>query len=283
MHVFLIVLLIQCVIAKNVTLTTDVVDGQPINGAKITNLAPTTVEIVNNKWDVLVAQDTDEWGLWINMDTTWGYHSTLPSQLIMRIFGNSVSTTDCDMLLSITDGLDSQTSSRYFTMVVRLDNKGVNLIGPACDTNLQTPTKKLFTGDVYYVMADTPPPGNRACRPAYINTSLPCEYDTMGPPSTASNWPFTFTINNYPSENRMTVKFKGNGYTATSCSFMENIPLNAGHNIYITGQSTDDNFEISSIYLQYKLLATTTSIPSTTPTTNIPTKTPTITPTKTPI
>eukprot|EP01084_Bolivina_argentea_P066491 121206_1 len=107
MHVFLIVLLIQCVIAKNVTLTTDVVDGQPINGAKITNLAPTTVEITNNKWNVLVAQDTDEWGLWINMDTTWGYHSTLPSQLIMRIFGNSVSTTDCDMLLSITDSLDS--------------------------------------------------------------------------------------------------------------------------------------------------------------------------------
>eukprot|EP01084_Bolivina_argentea_P037505 69384_1 len=251
--------------------TTD--ENKQINGARIRNLSPTTIPS-DSSWDMFVNQDNDQWGLWIKTDSTWGFDSILPSSFSIELHGNTISSSS-DLLISISNGIDT----KYSTILIRLNGQTQNLIAPGCD-NIYSPLQSFISGDVYLTMVDNPTPGNRLCRPAYINTSNNCSYTTFGPANKII-WPMIFTINNYPNQQYSTISFESNGYSSISCGFGESFIPNTGTNIWITAL-VNDNYEISKINLNYTLLPTTnptTSMPTTLKPTINPTFVPSIHPT----
>eukprot|EP01083_Nonionella_stella_P128649 389895_1 len=234
-----------------------------LDGARIFNLASfTTVTTVSNTWNLIVNQDDDQWGLWIDLDNTWGFDHIIPSTFTLSISGNTVSYRHCNMLIAFTDGKDASTS-KHFTMVISLDGHSAHMISPGCDSNLLHPSQSLNNGNVYLVMADQPTPGNRTCRPAYIDSDHLCPYDTLGYGPTASSWILTFNIKNHPLQNRTVVTFKNSADTVRQCAFNEHLPVGSGHNIFITGQNIGDEYQISKVALQYQVSDTSAPTSST--------------------
>ena len=259
--------------------------GQWINGAKITNLSPSTVTINQNAWDLDVISDKDQWGLWLKTDATWGFDSSLPSSFTLTLYGTTRSSPS-DLLISFSDGMDT----KYSTLLIKLNGQKENMIAPGCDS-INNPTQPLMPGDVYYTMLDNPPVGSRECRPAYIDATNTCSYETLGP-AAVQQWPLVFTIENYPIENHSVVRFESDGYFAVSCGFGESFLTNTGMNIWLTAL-VNDNYQIEKMELEYSILSPTnyptilpsmhpTNIPSTQPTDPPTTVEPTLIPTEQP-
>eukprot|EP01083_Nonionella_stella_P151337 483408_1 len=217
--------------------------GNLVNGASIINLSPSHVVPSGSGWDMGVVQDKDQWSLWLKTNNTWGFDATSPSSLSIQISGLSFASGS-SLLLSFTDG----SYTKYFTILIRLDGQNVHMLSPGCDST-NNPTQRFLNGDVYLYMTDEPTPGTRMCRPAYINSSLPCQYATFGPAATIV-WPMIFTLRNYPIAGYSTITFEADGYSAIHCGFGEVFPTGVGTSVYIT-TLVNDGISISSFRLDY--------------------------------
>ena len=253
---------------KSISLTPDA--PNQLN-AEVQTLGTGIVSSGQNYWDIQNSQSSSvDWSLWIQANNTWGFHSTSSQRFTLQLTGMSViqSPNDCDMLIAFTDGLEN-TLSKYFSMEIKLDSEdGYNMISPGCG-NLTKPTPSLNPGDPYYNMdiqnSDpyfnvSEPAGDRTCRAGYNPLLNTCIWENFGPSSSANTWPLQFSIDNYPTENRMIATFSGTGYPAVSCVFNETMVLNAGIMIYITAADNNDYFSISEVYLsEYPITALTTN------------------------
>ena len=214
--VFALILRLHFILANYATI---IPPGAYSNGARIDNLSPDVVSLVNNIYQMKIIEDTSDWGLWIETEgSSWALDKLLPSRFRLKLSGSTQSATneaDNDMLISFAD----KSGSKYFTMTIGLDGSGSSQIAPGCNSG-----SALLTGDVYSGMYEYSR-GNRQCRAGWNQIENDCPYDTMGPAADPNSWPLSFIVETYPSESITIVGFEANGYTQTSCIFTDTLTL----------------------------------------------------------
>eukprot|EP01084_Bolivina_argentea_P293584 504945_1 len=259
--------------------------------------------IINDFWhiDVISQQSAD---LHIELGPSWGFHSTQISTIELFIRGNTSTETlnnDGEIFFIFA------TTDTYFAELVSIDN--IAFAYKQCpDMN-----KPLISRNITK-MINSPLP-ERYYR--YCNNSVNTQqqigidrWDNAGgsPYRTTAEWPMSLSIKNDPIANTI-------DYTYTdwadppgpklSSHFTSSFPTNQGLNIYISGESPGEDFNIFSVDITYSHFGTNTptnapiTLPPTTlqptlqpttvqpttnqPTTMIPSIMPTIIPTTGPI
>eukprot|EP01084_Bolivina_argentea_P293585 504948_1 len=226
--------------------------------------------IINDFWhiDVISQQSAD---LHIELGPSWGFHSTQISTIELFIRGNTSTETlnnDGEIFFIFA------TTDTYFAELVSIDN--IAFAYKQCpDMN-----KPLISRNITK-MINSPLP-ERYYR--YCNNSVNTQqqigidrWDNAGgsPYRTTAEWPMSLSIKNDPIANTI-------DYTYTdwadppgpklSSHFTSSFPTNQGLNIYISGESPGEDFNIFSIDITYSHLGT--DAPTSNPITNTPTNAP---------
>ena len=214
---------------------------------------------------LLDATDDIGYHLQVILDNPMVFHPTQITRLQIEIGSDSPIGVDSrDLLVTF-----SQNSSQYFTTFVSIDEDSDNEIYPKCNQTVATP---LATGDIASIVSQNISNCDRYCK-ACQGTG-----DFIPPYIPNIQYPLTFIIENYPTENYMKFTCTNLGDTSRFCLYSAMIP-NAPLDIYIAAEDVGEDFDITYIDLLHTTFATYS--PTMDPTID-PTMDPTTEPTQNP-
>eukprot|EP01084_Bolivina_argentea_P033106 61269_1 len=226
-----------------------------VSGATVSILKDVT--IVNNEW---LLDTTDEIGfnLLLELDTNWAFSSTVNSVLNIHIYSDQPIPPQTDMIVAF-----SQQDSQYFATNIELDqnNNNGHDINPEC---LYYPSKQTYlNGNIQNIVSQNT--GETIFKKAItsgLRPMLPIEN------SPNVNYPLTFTLNNYPTQNYMNFEYNNVGDARNeSCPFVKmisDIPLK----IYFAGEGDGafiKYFDIIHTYYNLPIQQNPTTSPSNNP------------------
>eukprot|EP01084_Bolivina_argentea_P017644 32926_1 len=229
------------------------------NGASVSVLKDTSTS--GGKWNI---KATDQIGFHVKltMNSLYAFHATEPSTFTIKIGSDTVTGgNDKDFIASF-----SQSSSRYVSFEMSIDDAYGNVMYPTCDT---TSSYHAFQSGNVKALCDATS-GSREAKAVGGSGN----YGYFGPRPASTAYPLTWTFVNYPgSHTEMTYSCPGT--TATTCGFSP--PFASDVPLEVFFATEDDGEEFAITYIDISL----TWEPTPNPTSN-PTSTPTPKPTPKP-
>eukprot|EP01083_Nonionella_stella_P153086 491366_1 len=241
-------------VVKSVSLTTS---NSDIMGATIACIH-SDCNINENEWQLSVSNRGNAYEgfhLQIDLDNSWGFHSTKPSTISLTMHGThdgttSLGSSDLDPVFSF-----SVNNAKYITVWPTFDNRFPNLIYPSSNTceayHSTNPTTKLANGDIKQCVAQTTCFGEqeRAHKATggdmhgYMNPK-------RDPPDNA--WPTTITLTNDPINNELRVQLNTPSWSSPQgCAYGEPFSTNLGLQIYMAADEEDEHIEFTQFDISY--------------------------------
>eukprot|EP01083_Nonionella_stella_P081098 223226_1 len=256
---------------------------KPSSAATVSGITVNTgpgATVFEDQWNInVVSQQGSD--LNIVMDSRWGFHPLFPSSIQLYIQGitsNETYQTDGEILFVFN------VNQQYFAQMISIDERKSSY--KECPNS----NTQLITRDVTEMLsASVPDRYHRYCKNA-INTprnEATDNWDNVGTSSVSykqpAQWPMWLTITNDPISNTVTYGWSDalNGLNKVSSTFTSSFITSRGMNIFISGESPNEDFVISSVDVTYRYDVTTdhpTPFPSSSPThkpSNKPTQDPT--------
>eukprot|EP01084_Bolivina_argentea_P204813 349825_1 len=241
---------VQSTSFREVNLTTS---NNEQNGANVILLKDTTVDTVDNEWNINV---TDHAGfhMQIDLDNKWGFHPNKSSNITLIIYSRDIiDDTDSDLLFAFSVG-----NAEYVSMLLRFDNdQKNNQIHPNCSGNFIN-TENLASGNIKTTVA------SNNGKPRYtkllgdLRDSDPRIYflpeNIMN--NKSEHYPIIITLQNDPINDYLIVLHSNpiwlsNGFIQ-KCVY-NSFVTQQGLQIYIAGDNKPETHSIYQFSVQYSI------------------------------
>ena len=263
-------IVIDGVIVKDVTLNAN---NPSVDGATVIALRDVTQN--GDSWDVDVSDQTG-YHLKLELDNTWGFHSTKESTIRIIIDGSSKWPTQGNELELMTTFMvydPNQNTQQFFTIFLYMDENENNQIAPTCgggDTNAYMEASDIEDEVNNPVGGET-----------RVETAMWGEQGNIQPTNRNEDtnaFPREYILEHFPNS-ELTISIHNEQFTGFEqmCTFYEAFASNQGLTVFIAGSDDDEQFSISSIKVTYDYDTTPppTREPSDSPTNTITTDSPT--------
>eukprot|EP01084_Bolivina_argentea_P041077 75794_1 len=242
-----------------------------------------TVTISNTSYNIKVSVQEQDYDLKLSSNNEWSFHSLIESTITLTLFGHTPNPSiDTDLLLVF-----SVNNLQYFSFFIHLDhtrNIKSRIYSSLSLSNITRTVSAWISDNTIHSRWDRVSNNDQWIIPSKWNQQ--------------SIWPLKFITINNPIKNQIIFQFYHNNSEqhVFQYTFNDVFVANAPIDIYIMGDSDNEQFTVSSINMQLSFNDTTspTSVPTFMPTilpgnypsqipTQYPTKIPTINPTFTTI
>eukprot|EP01084_Bolivina_argentea_P204901 349996_1 len=215
------------------------------NGASLDVLIPSDVVTTQNEW-VTTVSTQNNFHFHLSLNNLWNFDAVQFSSLQIMINGGTISKDDCDIIVSFS--FDKQT---YFTIVLRMDEDMDHKIFPKCDT-FEPATQSIPIGNIKSLVDANNGKYRKinACNGTKFSSLSNMQPDDI---SSDSSWPIILKLNNYPTDNYITVEYTNPSMhpLVQSCGFANISLYDQTIDFYFGGDDYDESFQINSVNVTY--------------------------------